>query len=128
MYKGTYYSWLINTVHAARVTVGCVKVTDIEMAFIFMTVTLVAIVLQTRIVYADESIDKVKCKDQQATCEYDSTKKICHFRLQIEELQTFASYILKNNGAEEETRGVAGDTYYFTNTGFVPALSLSTQK
>ena len=88
-----------------------------------MTITLVAIVLQTQIVYADESIDEVKCKDQQAACECDSTKKICHFRLQIEELQTFASYILKNNGAEEETRGVAGDTYYFTNTGFVPALS-----
>ncbi|MCG8625847.1 MAG: hypothetical protein MJE68_28105 [Proteobacteria bacterium] len=105
--------------------------TDIEMASTIkfcMTITLVAIVLQTQIVYADESIDEVKCKDQQAACECDSTKKICHFRLQIEELQTFASYILKNNGAEEETRGVAGDTYYFTHTGFVPALSLSTQK
>ena len=90
---------------------------------IFMTITLVAIVLQTRIVYADESIDKVKCKDQQAACECDSTKKICNFRLQIEELQTFASYILESNGAEEKTRGVAGDTYYFNNTGFVPALS-----
>jgi FtsP/CotA-like multicopper oxidase with cupredoxin domain len=91
-------------------------------SIVYMSITLVAIVLQTRVAYADESIDEVECNDQQANCECDSTKPICHFRLQIEELQTFASYILKNNATEEETRGVAGDTYYFTNTGFAPAL------
>ena len=86
-----------------------------------MTTILEVILLQMGVVCAEDSIDDVKCRDQQETCECDSTKQICHFRLQIEELQTFASYIVKSNG-EEETRGVAGDTYYFNNTGFVPAL------
>ena len=88
---------------------------------ICVTTILIAILLQTRVAYADESIDEVECRDQQAVCECNSTKQICHFQLQIEELRTFASYIVRDNG-EEVTRGVAGDTYYFTNTGFVPAL------
>ena len=86
-----------------------------------VTIILAAILLQTGIVCAENSINEVECREQQETCECDGTKQICHFRLQVEELQTFASYIVRNDG-EEETRGVAGDTYYFTNKGFVPAL------
>ena len=77
--------------------------------------------LLTGIAYTKETIDEVECRDQKEACECDSTKDICHFQLKIEELQTFASYIVTSNG-QEETRGVAGDTYYLTNTGFVPAL------
>ena len=88
---------------------------------IYVTTTLLAILLLTRAAHAHESIDIVECRDQQAVCECNSTKQICSFQLQIEELRTFASYIVGDSG-KEVTRGVAGDTYYFTDTGFVPAL------
>ena len=87
----------------------------------FITITAVVSLLQMGVICTEESIDEVECRDQQATCECDSTKQICHFQLQIEELQTFASYIVRGDG-EEKTRGVAGDTYYYNSTGFVTAL------
>ena len=104
------------------------KVIDIEMAStVCVTVILVALMMQTRLANADESVDEVVCKDQQPTCECDSTKPICHFQLQIEELQTFASYKIRDDG-EEKTRGIAGDTYYYSSTGFITALPRPKQK
>ena len=70
----------------------------------FITITLVVSLLQMEIVCIEESIDEVECRDQQATCEGDSTKQICHFQLQIEELHTFASYIVMGDGEEKNTR------------------------
>ena len=52
-------------------------------------------------------------------CDEDQTE--CHFRLKIEEVQTFTSYRYRNNG-ELLIRGFAGSTYYFDNTGLHPSL------
>jgi FtsP/CotA-like multicopper oxidase with cupredoxin domain len=91
------------------------------MVLTIRAITTIVILLQTGVAYTQESIDEVECRDQQATCECDSTKKTCHFRLEIEELRTFASYIVGSDG-EERTRGIAGDTYYYSSKGFATSL------
>ena len=65
---------------------------------------------------------EVECRDQHEVCKCDMAQPECHFRLEIEELRTFASYTVTQQDDEVKTRGVAGDTYYFSETGFSPAL------
>ena len=77
--------------------------------------------LQIQIGFTQDTY-KVECHDQQETCECDAAHPECHFRLEIEELRTFATYTVTQQDDEVKTRGVAGDTYYFTETGFSPAL------
>ena len=77
--------------------------------------------LQLRTVYTGDPYE-VECHDQQEVCECDTAQPECHFRLEIEELRTFTSYTVTQQDDEEKTRGVAGDIYYFSETGFSPAL------
>ena len=77
--------------------------------------------LQVRIGYSLDPYE-VECREQQEVCNCDTAQPECHFRLEIEELRTFASYTVTQQDDEVKTRGVAGDTYYFSETGFSPAL------
>ena len=77
--------------------------------------------LQVRSGYSRDPYE-VECRDQQEVCKCDMAQPECHFRLEIEELRTFASYTVTQQDDEVKTRGVAGDTYYFSETGFSPAL------
>lgn len=67
--------------------------------------------------------DEVDCRDQSESCTCMSDADRCVYRLEIEELQTFTSYQLsRDNMSRIETRGSAGDTYYYTENGYVPTL------
>ena len=59
-----------------------------------------------------------ECLDQQEVCE--CTKDKCNFTLRIEELQTFTSYEIDDNGIEL-TRGTPGNVYYLNESGYHPA-------
>ena len=60
------------------------------------------------------------CLDQRESCDCDESKTVCEFKLEIEELQTFTSYEIKNK--ELLTRGTPGDTYYLDENGYHPAV------
>ncbi len=77
--------------------------------------------LQVRTGYTQDPYE-VECRDQQQVCQCDTAQPECHFRLEIEELRTFASYTVTQQDGEVRTRGVAGDTYSYSETGFNPAL------
>ena len=63
----------------------------------------------------------IECSSQQEACICDDYQTECHFRLTIEEVQTFTSYRYRDNG-ELLIRGFAGSTYYLDNTGLHPSL------
>ena len=62
----------------------------------------------------------VDCFDQKDFCECNGIAKVCEFKLEIEELQTFTSYKIRDN--DLLTRGTPGDTYYLDATGYHPAV------
>ena len=66
-------------------------------------------------------IDIVDCPDQQEACKCRKTAEACQFRLDIEELQTFTSYKINEDG-DIITRGTPGDTYFITQNGFVASI------
>lgn len=69
----------------------------------------------------DGNIDIVRCGDQEEACECKQTAAACQFRLEIEELQSFTSYMINSNG-NLVTRGTPGDTYYITQNGYTPSV------
>ena len=89
--------------------------------YVIILNTLMVISLKMMIAFTQEPYEN-GCKDQQETCECDKNQKECHFRLEIEELQTFASYIVTQQDGEVKTRGIAGDTYYLNGNGFNPTI------
>ena len=92
------------------------------MGMTIWTIVVLAISLQARMTWAQDPRYDVKCEDQQETCECDQTQPDCNFQLEIEELQTFTSYVVRQQDGEVKARGVVGDTYYFTDTGFNSSL------
>lgn len=62
----------------------------------------------------------VDCFDQQEVCECPKKQKVCQFKLEIEELQTFTTYQIKDN--DLLTRGTPGDTYFMNASGYFPAV------
>lgn len=63
----------------------------------------------------------VPCVDQQEFCTCpQGSDVVCEFKLEIEELQTFTSYVIKNK--DLLSRGTPGDTYFLDSTGFHPAV------
>ena len=58
---------------------------------------------------------QVPCRYQQEACECDEGWTECEFELEIEELQTFTSYQLREGRIP--VRGSGGATYYFNDTG-----------
>ena len=63
----------------------------------------------------------IECKSQQEACVCEDDQRECHFRLKIEEVQTFTSYRYRDND-ELLIRGFAGSTYYLDSTGVHPSL------
>ena len=61
--------------------------------------------------------DEVTCKDLHEVCECNTTE--CNFRLNITELQTFASYNLENG--IELTEGAQGNPYFVDGSGYHPS-------
>ena len=66
------------------------------------------------------SAKPVACQEQQKMCECEQGERECNFTLIIEELQTFTSYEIDNNGIEL-TRGTPGNVYYLNESGYHPA-------
>ena len=66
-------------------------------------------------------IDIVHCPDQQEACKCRKKAEACQFRLDIEELQTFTSYKINEDG-DIITRGTPGDTYFITQNGLVASI------
>ena len=65
----------------------------------------------------------INCKSQQRVCVCDEQQVECHFRLKIEESQSFTSYRYRDNGDDELLiRGFAGTTYNLDETGIQPSL------
>ena len=62
----------------------------------------------------------VNCFDQQESCVCNENEAVCEFKLEIEELQTFTSYVVIDN--DLLTRGTPGDTYFLDETGYHPAV------
>ena len=62
----------------------------------------------------------VSCYDQKEACNCPRGETVCEFKLEIEELQTFTSYVVKNH--DLLSRGTPGDTYFLNGTGFHPAV------
>ena len=60
----------------------------------------------------------VDCFDQQESCVCNENEAVCEFKLEIEELQTFTSYEIRDK--KLLTRGNPGDTYYLDATGYHP--------
>ena len=58
---------------------------------------------------------RVPCRYQQEVCECNEDWRECEFELEIEELQTFTSYHLREGRIP--VRGSGGATYYFNNMG-----------
>ncbi len=63
----------------------------------------------------------VDCMHQQEKCVCNSTATECYFELEVEELQTFTSYMLNRQGAIV-TRGTPGDTYYWEGNELTPSI------
>ena len=64
----------------------------------------------------------IDCKSQQEACICDDEQTECHFRLKIEEVQTFTSYRYRDIDGELLVRGFAGSTYYLDSIGIHPSL------
>ena len=62
----------------------------------------------------------VDCFDQKESCVCNESEAVCEFKLEIEELQTFTSYVVTDN--DLLTRGTPGDTYFLNETGYHPAV------
>ena len=61
----------------------------------------------------------VECKTQQEACVCDERQAECHFRLKVEEIQTFVSYKYEDSG-DLRVRGFIGINYFFNETGIHP--------
>ena len=59
--------------------------------------------------------ERVPCRYQQEVCECNEGWRECEFELEIEELQTFTSYQLREE--RMPVRGSGGATYYFNDRG-----------
>ena len=59
--------------------------------------------------------EQVPCRYQQEVCECNESWRECEFELEIEELQTFTSYHLREGRIP--VRGSGGATYYFNDRG-----------
>ena len=62
---------------------------------------------------------EVTCKSQQEACTCEQNTKLCEFTLNVEELQTFASYEVSR---DRSTRRTPGRTYFLNDSGFSPVV------
>ena len=92
-------------------------------AFHFLAIMKTLLVISVLLALTAQSCSQVsrpECREQQETCECERNAKRCEFRLVIEELQTFASYVVQDD--ELLTRGIAGSTYYMSPDGLRPSI------
>ena len=73
----------------------------------------------------NQNVHIVPCRDQQEACVCNEEAKVCQFRLEIEELQTFVSYRISGVDGELITRGTPGDSYFFSASGYQASLDSS---
>ena len=74
---------------------------------LFLTITCHMLLIDAQ---GNRDVEVVECADQQEACECNSEADACQFQLHIEELQTFTSYKLENDG-DVITRGTPGEIY-----------------
>ena len=105
---------------------GCVKMRQLYVRVsVFLAVFTVYLQRGILAAHVQDDTHNVLCIDQQEACECRDDAKVCRFRLEIEELQTFVSYKL---GINEEliTRGTPGDAYFVGELGYQASLDANT--
>ncbi len=65
----------------------------------------------------------VSCGHQQEECVCRSNAKECYFELEVEELQTFTSYMLDQNDGSVVTRGIPGDIYFWQGNTLTQSIN-----
>ncbi len=96
-------------VHEYQVIVASRRMRKLILYFLMLSVCLHEVLSVT-----------VPCIDQQEACTCDPTEAECEFQLDIEELQTFSSYVIRDN--DLLSRETPGDTYFLNETGYHPAV------